>query len=138
MRRLTVSNAMSLDGFFEGPDENVMALPLDEAFDACNAERLRAAETLLLGQKTYVGFKSFWPSVQDDPDATPTNREISRLDDAIDKVVTSDSLTTEQTGPWRKNTRIIGRSDAHKQIAELKRESGGDILVTGDVATADN
>jgi dihydrofolate reductase len=107
-----------------------MVLPMDEAFDAYNAERLRAADTLLLGRTTYEGFKGFWPSVADDPKARPILREISRLDNAIDKVVVSDSITPEQTEPWH-NTRIIRRADAHEQIAELKRQTGKEILVFG-------
>jgi dihydrofolate reductase len=138
MRKLIVSNAMSLDGYYEGPGENVMALfdyrrevyPMDESFDAYNAERLRAADTLLLGRVSYDGFKGFWPYVADDPDATPIQREISRLNNAIDKVVISDTLTSEETDPWH-NTRIIGRADAHEQIAELKRQPDKDILVFG-------
>ena len=131
MRKLIVSNIMSLDGYYEGPGKNVMVLPLDEAFDAYNAERLRAADTLLLGRTTYDGFKGFWPSVADDPNFTPTHWEISRLDNAIDKVVISDSMTREQTEPWQNTTRIISRADANGQIAELKRQSGKDILVFG-------
>jgi dihydrofolate reductase len=139
MRKLIVSNIMSLDGYYEGPGKNVMALfdyrvedyPTDESFDAYNAERLHAADTLLLGRTSYDGFKGYWPSVADDPNAAPITREISRLDNAIDKVVISDSLTPEQTEPWRTNTRIIRRADAHKQIAELKRQTGKDILVFG-------
>jgi dihydrofolate reductase len=138
MRKLIVCNIMSLDGYFEGPGKNVMVLfdyrleayPMDESFDVYNAERLRAAETLLLGRVSYEGFKGYWPPVADDPNATPTNREISQLNNAIDKVVISDSLTMEQTEPWQ-NTRIISRADAHKQIAELKRQTGKDILVFG-------
>ena len=137
MRKLVVSNAMSLDGYYEGPGKNVMVLfdyrwdyPTDESFDAYNAERLRAADTLLLGRVSYDGFKSFWPSVADDPNATPIQREISRLNNAIDKVVISDSLTSEQTAPWH-NTHIIRRAKAHAQIAELKRQTGRDILVFG-------
>lgn len=57
MRKLIVSNIMSLDGYYEGPGKNVMVLPMDETFDAYNAERLRAADTLLLGRNTYDGFK---------------------------------------------------------------------------------
>jgi len=68
--------------------------------------------------------------VADDPNFTPTHWEISRLDNAIDKVVVSDSITPEQTAPWH-NTRIIRRADAHKQIAELKRQTGKEILVFG-------
>jgi dihydrofolate reductase len=130
MRKLIVCNIMSLDGHYTGPGNNVMVLPLDEAFDAYNAERLRAADTLLLGRTTYEGFKGFWPSAADDPKARPILREISRLDNAIDKVVVSDSITPEQTAPWH-NTRIIRRADAHEQIAELKRQTGNEILVFG-------
>jgi dihydrofolate reductase len=133
MRKLIVCNIMSLDGYYEGPGNNVMVLPMDEFFDAYNAERLRAADTLLLGRVSYDGFRSFWPSVADDPSPqwTPIHREISRLDNAIDKVVISDSMTSEQTEPWHNNTRIIRRADAHEQIAELKRQSGKDILMFG-------
>jgi dihydrofolate reductase len=133
MRKLIVSNMMSLDGYYEGPGRNVMVLPLDAAFDGYNAERLRAADTLLLGRTSYDGFKGFWPAVADDPSPqwTPIHREISRLNNAIAKVVISDGLTAEQTAPWQETTRIIRRADAHRQIAELKRQTGGDILVFG-------
>jgi dihydrofolate reductase len=138
MRKLIVCNAVSLGGYYEGSGKNVMdlfdyrfeAYPADESFDAYNAERLRAADTLLLGRTSYEGFKGFWPSVADDPDATPLQREISRLNNAIDKVVVSDGLSPEETEPWH-NTRIIGRANAHEQIAELKRQTGGDILIFG-------
>jgi len=130
MRKLIVCNIMSLDGYYTGPGGNIMVMPMDEAFDAYNAERLRAADTLLLGRSSYEGFKGFWPSVADDPNATPTNREISRRNNEIGKVVISDSLTPEQTEPWR-DTRIIGSADAHERIAELKGQPGGDILVFG-------
>ncbi|MGN9841219.1 dihydrofolate reductase family protein [Nonomuraea sp. H19] len=130
MRKLIVANIVSLDGYYEGPGRDVMALPFHEAFDEYNAERLRAADTLLLGRTSYEGFKSYWPRVADDTEARPVLREISRLDNAIDKVVISDSLTPEQTAPWH-NTRIVKRSAAHEQVAELKSRPGRDILVFG-------
>jgi dihydrofolate reductase len=133
MRTLIVCNAMSLDGYYTGPDGNVMVLELDPAFDAYNAERLRTADTLLLGRTSFEGFKSFWPPLADDPDPqwTPAQREVSRRDNTIDKVVVSDSLTPEQTEPWQDTTRIIARGDAHEQIAALKRKRGKDMVVFG-------
>jgi len=131
MRKLIVSNIMSVDGFFEGPGKNVMALPMDGAFDAYNVERLRAADTLLLGANTYQAFKSFWPNMADDPNATPAHKEISRRDNEIDKVVVSDSLTPDDTAPWRDNTTIVRRKDAYQEIAALKRRKGKEILVFG-------
>jgi len=73
MRKLIVCNLMSLDGYYDGPGKDVMALApgLGGAFDAYNAERLRAADTLLLGRVSYDMFRGFWPSVVDDPTATP-------------------------------------------------------------------
>jgi dihydrofolate reductase len=139
MRKLVVCNLMSLDGYYEAPDKNVMPLfeyrresyPADESFDAYNVERLRAADTLLLGRVSYEGFKGYWPPVAADPNATPITREISQLNNAIHKVVVSDSLTPDRTGPWQNTTRIIRRADAHRQIAELKQQTGKDILMFG-------
>ena len=138
MRKLIVSNIMSLDGYYEGPAKNVMdlfayrlgAYPTDDSFDAYNAERLRSADTLLVGRTSYEGFKGYWPPVADDPDAPLVAREISRLNNAIEKVVVSDTLKAEETEPWA-NTRIVRRADSHARIAELKGQAGKDILIFG-------
>ena len=108
-----------------------MAMPMDHAFDSHNVERLRAAEILLLGRNTYEGFKAYWPSIAGDEESDAVNREISRRNDAIEKVVVSDTLTPEQTDPWRATTRIVRRAEAHERIAELKDGDGGEILVFG-------
>ena len=117
MRKLIVTNIVSLDGYVDGPGGNVMALPMDASFDAYNAERLRAAGTLLLGRRTYDMFRGFWPAVDGDPAYSPVHWEISRLDNAIEKVVVSDSLTAGQTAPWTGTTRIVRRADAHQQVS---------------------
>ena len=75
--------------------------------------------------------KSFWPPVADDPEATEDQREISRRDNAIEKIVVSDSLTAGETDPWRDTTRIVPRADARAAVTELKRSSGDDVLVFG-------
>ena len=131
MRKLIVTNIVSLDGYYEGPNRNVMALPMDHIFDDHNVERLRAADTLLLGRTTYEMFKGFWPQMATNPNAGPAHREISRLDDAIAKVVVSDTLTVADTDPWRDTTHILRRAQAHQAIAALKRTPGKDILVFG-------
>lgn len=131
MRKLIVTTIMSLDGYFEGPGGNVMALPMDPRFDEHNVQRLREADTLLLGRTTFDGFKSFWPAMPDNPDASADTRETGRLNNAIQKVVVSDSLTTDETDPWRDTTRIVRRAAAHKEIAELKAGPGRDIVTFG-------
>ncbi|HEU4540953.1 MAG TPA: dihydrofolate reductase family protein [Jiangellaceae bacterium] len=130
MRKLIVCNIMSLDGYYAGPGGDVMAMPFDMGFDEYNAERLRSASTLLLGRTSFEGFKGYWPSIADNPDVRPVEREISRLNNAIDKVVVSDTLRPEQTAPWH-NTTIVRRAEAAERIADLKNEAGGDILIFG-------
>jgi dihydrofolate reductase len=137
MRKIIVSNIVSLDGYGAGPGGDVMALPMDEAFDAYNAERLRTAGTLLLGRASYVGFQSYWPGIADAPDdpanraLSADNREISRRNNAIDKVVVSDTLTAADTDAWRDTTEIVRRADAVARLTALKRQGDGDILVFG-------
>ena len=130
MRKLIICNIISLDGFYEGPGKDVMALPFDEAFDDYNSERLRAADTLLLGRTTYEGLRSYWPPIADRSDVRPVEREISRLTTAIDKVVVSDTLGPQVDGPWP-NPLIVKRADAHRQVADLKRQQGREIIVFG-------
>jgi len=40
VRQVIVSNIMSLDGYYEAPEGDVMVLNMDEAFDAYNLERI--------------------------------------------------------------------------------------------------
>src|SRR5919106_7874 len=130
MRKLIVCNIVSIDGFYSGPGGDVMIMPFDHPFSDYNATRLRAADTWLLGRRSFEGFKGYWPSIADDPEQPPVEREISRLNNAIDKVVVSDSLTDADLAPWT-NTRIVRRADAHDAVAELKANEGREILMFG-------
>jgi dihydrofolate reductase len=141
MRKLIVCNIVSLDGYVEGPGGNVMALPMDDFFDQHNLERLRAADTLLLGATTYTGLKGYWPAVAEDPGVSPAvannpavadlHRETGQRNNQIHKVVVSDSLTKDDTAPWTETTTIVARADAHQAVAELKDRPGRDILMFG-------
>jgi dihydrofolate reductase len=131
MRKLIVANIISVDGFYSGPNDDVMAMPFDRTFSDYNLERLRAADTLLLGRRSFEGFRDYWPRVADDPNQPPVEREISRLDNAIEKVVVSDSLTDADLGPWTETTRIVRHADAHDAVRELKRGPGREILMFG-------
>lgn len=68
MRKLIVSNLVSLDGYYEGKDRNLDALfdyfhedySGDDHFDYDNTEWLRAADTLLLsGRTSFLGNKAY-------------------------------------------------------------------------------
>lgn len=51
MSKTMVCNILSIDGFTEGADGNVMAMPMDHAFDLYNAERMGTAASVLLGAR---------------------------------------------------------------------------------------
>ncbi|HEY3016014.1 MAG TPA: dihydrofolate reductase family protein [Nocardioides sp.] len=136
MRKLIVSNLISLDGYAAGPGGNMMVLPLDESFSARNVELLREAGTLLLGASTYRGFSEYWPQVAADPDQPPVEHEIAEINGRLDKVVVSDTLAPEEIGAWRESTEIVRRADAHARIAELKEQDGGDIVMFGSITLA--
>lgn len=67
MRKLIVFNIISLDGYHTGPGNNVMIMPMGGVFDAYTIERLRAAETTLLGRVSFEMLNSFWPNIANDP-----------------------------------------------------------------------
>lgn len=130
MAKLIVSNIISLDGFCAGPGGNPMALPMDGAFNAYNAQRLRSAGTLLLGRTTFEMFRGFWPGMEDNPAAEPVVQETARLNRAIDKLVVSDSLALEPASPWG-DARVLRRAAVRGAIVRLKAVDGPDILVFG-------
>lgn len=130
MRKLIVCNIVSLDGCFSGPGGDVMAMPFDGGFSDYNAERHRAADTLLLGRKSYEVFRSHWPAIAADGSQPGVEREISRLDAVIEKVVISNSLKPDAVKGWGV-TRIVRRADAHAEVAALKERTGREILTFG-------
>src|SRR6476659_2632591 len=102
MRKLIVSNLMSLDGYYEGKEKDLDTFfdyfhedySGDQHFDEYNTERLRAADTLVLsGRTSFLGNKAYWTSVPDDPHATPIRREFAELIKRVDKIVASDKIT---------------------------------------------
>ncbi len=147
---LIVSNIVSLDGYVAGPDGDSTVLPMDAAFDEYNAERLRTADTLLVGASSYANFAGFWPAVLADPQgvvdaiaaqlgdsvpraeieariSAPAPQEVARRNQEVAKVVVSDRLGPDDLGAWRDTTRIVRRADAHAAVAALP----GETLVFG-------
>jgi dihydrofolate reductase len=137
MRKLIVSNFVTLDGYYEGKDRSMTSIldyyhedyQGDDNFDFYNTERMRAADTLLLsGRASFLGNKEYWSGVLNDPNSTAIRREFAGLIKSIEKVVVSDQLTAEELGDWG-NTRIIKQVDAPREIAALKEQAGRDIFV---------
>src|SRR5215471_17351354 len=131
MRKIIVFNIISLDGYHTGPNNEVSVMfpMMGGVFDTYNAELLRTADLHLVGRISFELFQSFWPKVAENPESdewTPEQRELSQAGRSVKAIVVSDTLTGN-----RPDIRIIRRADAYEQIAELKRQPGKDILITG-------
>lgn len=133
MSKVIVSNLMSIDGYVAGPGGDVMALPFDESFSPHNLSLLESAGTLLLGATSFAGFRDYWPTIADDESQPEVERAISRRNSVIPKVVVSDSLTVDDTGPYRDTTTIVPRAEAHERIEELRRTGTDAILTFGSI-----
>jgi dihydrofolate reductase len=131
MRKIIVYNVISLDGYHTGAgnDVSVMFPMMGDVFDAYNTELLQSADVQLMGRVSFELFQSFWPAVAENPDSaawTDAQRDLSRAGKSVKGIVVSDTLQ----GSWQ-DVRVIRRRDAYQQIAELKRQEGKNILITG-------
>jgi dihydrofolate reductase len=82
------------------------------------------ATTVLLGRKNYQGFGYYWPSVADDVNADPRDRQFAKWLNTVEKIVFSSTLTE----PTWNNSRIEKRDPA-EVVLELQGQAGGDIIV---------
>jgi dihydrofolate reductase len=126
MRRIVVSEFVSIDGVMEDPggaegsrhggwtfqfnDPDGMKYKLDEVLDH---------EALLLGRVTYQGFAAAWPAMTDDVGFADKMN-------AMLKYVVSRTL---DAADWNNST--VLRGDVAAEVASLRDQDGGDILVAG-------
>jgi len=127
MRRIVVTEFVSLDGVFEAPGPDGSGFKYEgwtmgfnnEEFIKFKSEELMSADAQLLGRVTYEGFAQAWPERTGDPFSDKFN--------AMPKYVVSSTLKKAE---WN-NSHII-KKDFAKEIARLKEDEGeGDILVNG-------
>lgn len=84
----------------------------------------------MLGRKSFEFFRAYWPAIADDTSQPAVEREISRLNTAMEKVVITNSLRPDGVGGWG-SSRVVPREEAHAVVAALKEGPGRDILVFG-------
>lgn len=133
MSKLIISTMISTDGYMCGLDGDLSRIPFEanESFSRHNLALLESAGTHLFGAKSFAGMVQYWPAVADDPEQPQLEKDIAARNAVISKVVVSDSLSADDTGPWRDTTTIVGRADAHDHIAQLRAGDSGDIIMFG-------
>jgi len=130
MRRLIVSEFISLDGVVEAPGgepghpHTGWVFPYHgPEIEAYKLRELQEAEAILLGRITYEGFAEEWP---------PRTGEIANRLNAMPKLVVSSTIASPLT--WS-NASVLG-ADPVPAVSELKRGAGGPILVHGSATLA--
>jgi len=125
MRKLSVFNSVSLDGYFSDADGEMGWAyaggddPEWQAFVAGNAE---GGGALLLGRVTYDMMAAFWPT----PQAHATMPAVAAGMNRMQKYVASRPLT--EPG-WQNTTVLAG--DLVAAVAALKASDGPDIAILG-------
>ncbi|GAA5104309.1 dihydrofolate reductase family protein [Nocardia iowensis] len=120
---------MSLDGFAQGPDDDVHWPVVDEELCESYLDRLTEADVFLYGRKTYEIMASFWPTADRDPAISPFYVEFARCWKKTPKIVFSRTLRTVE---W--DTRVV--SDLVEEIGELRAQRGCRMVLFGGVQTA--
>jgi len=126
MRKITAGLFISLDGVVEEPGDWHFPYFNDEMGAAVDAQ-MGAADTLLLGRKTYDSFAGAWPdreaAGEEDADFA------KKLGDARKVVVSNQDLRFT----WRNSELLDG--DLVEAVAALKNEPGTtDIAMSGSVS----
>jgi dihydrofolate reductase len=124
MRKLVVSEWMSLDGVFDGDTMESWFMPFQSAGRAAHIkEVIEACDGLVLGRTTYEMLAPYW-SAQKNDEQGPA----AKLNSMAKYVVSS----TLKKAEWNNSTII--KDDVAKEIAKVKKESGRDLLILGSAA----
>ena len=119
MTRIVLTEFISLDGVIEEP-RWTFQFERGPAGAKFKFDELFASEALLLGRVTYQGFAQAWPSMGTD--------DFGKRMNSIPKYVVSSTLA-DADAAWGDTTVI--RGDAAAEIAKLRAQPGGDLLVEG-------
>jgi dihydrofolate reductase len=123
--KIIVSQFVSVDGVMEDPggsegwDRGGWAFQFDRGpeGDKFKLDEVMESDALLLGRVTYQGFAEAWPS---------RTGEFADKFNNMPKYVVSTSL---EEAEWNNSTLING--DVADEVATLRQQPGGDILVNG-------
>ncbi len=128
MRRVIVSNVMSLDGFVSGPNGELdwfvyAGFVKGTEFGEYARNVISNVDAILLGRLTYEEFSSYWPTAKsDDPVIT------ERINN-LPKFVFSRSLKQVPWGDW--GTARLVKEEVAVVVGKMKQEAGRDMVIYG-------
>ena len=116
MRKIFAFIMTTLDGYYEGPNQEFDFWVVDEEFEEFSVEQLDEVDALLFGRVTYEGMAAYWPT----PAAEEDDPRVAATMNGLSKIVVSRTL---EKAEWA-NTRIIkddvlGSSDLTVSLLEM-------------------
>ena len=128
MRRVIVSEFVSLDGVMEAPERWTLQFGSEEQ-QRYKFDELAAADALLLGRTTYQGFAAAWPGMMDQYEG-PRRAELGEYADMMNGYPKHVASTTLQEPLEWNNSTLIGANVA-EGVSNIRRQDGKDILLFG-------
>ncbi len=131
MRKVKLQMQLSVDSFVAGPNGEMdwMAWNWDEELKNYVTQLTETVDLILLGRKLAEGFIPHWASAASDP-KSPDFAFAKEMNDRP-KIVFSKTLkSTDPVVTGWENTKLAN-GNLVEEIAELKNQSGKDIIVYG-------
>ncbi len=122
MRKVTVFNFVTLNGYFKGPNGDISWHKHGAEENEYASEMLKSGNTLLFGRVTYEMMASYWPT----PVAIKNNPIVAEGMNNADKIVFSRTL---KKAGWN-NTWLV-KDNIEEEIKKMKQMPGKDMTLLG-------
>ncbi|MGZ5191908.1 MAG: dihydrofolate reductase family protein [Flavisolibacter sp.] len=131
MKKISVFNHVSLDGYFSGPNNEIdwfKSLKKDIVWDEYTHSQAKSGNTLLFGHKTYNLMKSYWPS----PKTTHSHEDMTSGMENSSKIVFSKKIKQiENSDNWG-HVKVMQEINP-QEIMKLKEEEDMTIIGSGSI-----
>ncbi|MGP4004187.1 dihydrofolate reductase family protein [Streptomyces sp. 8N706] len=121
MRKILSFLVSTVDGYYEGPDQEFDWPVVDAEFNEFALAQLDEADTLVFGRVTYELMAGYWPT----PEAEQNDPMVASTMNSASKIVVSRTLDQAE---WA-NTRIV--KEAVEEFTWLKQQPGKGMLILG-------
>lgn len=125
MRKIKLQMQVSIDGYVAGPNGEMdwMTWDMDDELKKYIMDLTDPVDCIIMGRNLASGFIPHWDAYAKNPETTDV---FSKKMVDTHKVVFSKTM---EENPWE-NT-VIANGDLTEEVAKLKNEEGGDIIVYG-------
>ena len=122
MRKLTLFNYITLNGYYKGPDNDISWHRHDAEGAEFSANNMKSGSILLFGRVTYEMMASWWPT----PMAAEAFPEVAKGMNNAEKIVFSNIIEEPK---WNNTTVMNG--DIAEKIRRMKQQPGPDMTILG-------